>query len=50
MRIRSLIVVLAACANAPGAFAQQVVRYEPAEKDLKFVYATAPRWRRSEDM
>jgi acetamidase/formamidase len=26
---------------APAA-AQQVVRYEPAEKDLKFVYATAP--------
>jgi amidase len=24
------------------AFAQQVVRYEPGEKDLKYVYATAP--------
>jgi acetamidase/formamidase len=33
-----LLLILVA---APGA-AQQVVRYEPAEKDLKFVYATAP--------
>jgi acetamidase/formamidase len=31
--------ILAACSHA---FAQQTVRYEPAEKDLKFVYATAP--------
>jgi len=29
-------------AVAPAAVAQQVVRYEPTERDLKFVYATAP--------
>ncbi len=42
MHIRRIAVALAALAFAPGAFAQQVVRYEPAEQDLKFVYATAP--------
>jgi acetamidase/formamidase len=35
-------VVLVGLACAPRASAQQVVRYTPAEKDLKFVYATVP--------
>src|SRR5712692_21376 len=35
-------VVLAVSAGVRAASAQNVVRYEPAEKDLKYVYATAP--------
>jgi amidase len=37
-----LTVTLAVLVGAPGGSAQTVVRYEPAEKDLKYVYATAP--------
>jgi amidase len=42
MRHRMIGVVLVGLACAPRASAQQVVRYTPAEKDLKFVYATVP--------
>src|SRR5260221_4595563 len=35
-------IALACALMAAHAAAQQVVRYTPAEKDLKFVYATAP--------
>jgi amidase len=38
---RAIIVTLVWLAAVPVS-AQQVVRYEPAEKDLKYVYATAP--------
>ena len=34
--------VVASSLAAPSARAQSVVRYEPPEKDLKFVYATVP--------
>ncbi|MBI3492284.1 MAG: hypothetical protein HY047_10965 [Acidobacteria bacterium] len=40
MQTRVIALTLAACVSASAAFAQQVVRYEPAEKDLKYVYAT----------
>jgi len=36
------LALLAALATAAPSFAQQTIRYEPAEKDLKYVYATAP--------
>ena len=36
------ILTFTALVAAPRALAQQVIRYEPAEKDLKFVYATVP--------
>jgi len=39
---RFFIAVLAGIAAASSASAQQVVRYDPADKDLKFVYATVP--------
>ena len=43
MRSRlTVFLALVTLVAAPRAFAQQVVRYEPAEKDLKFVYATVP--------
>ena len=42
MQTRIIAFALAAAVCAPRAFAQQTVRYEPAEKDLKFVYATVP--------
>jgi acetamidase/formamidase len=41
MKTQTIPVTLAALATAFPAFAQRVVRYVPAEKDLKFVYATA---------
>jgi amidase len=37
-----IAVTVALLATAANARAQQVVRYTPTEKDLKFVYATAP--------
>jgi len=41
--MRSVLFVAAAVVGLPVvAAAQQTVRYRPAEKDLKFVYATAP--------
>ena len=40
MRMMALALVVLALASR--ASAQQTVRYEPAEKDLKFVYATVP--------
>src|SRR5262245_2351749 len=41
--MRSVLFVAAAVIVLPAvAVAQQTVRYHPAEKDLKFVYATAP--------
>src|SRR5580765_6222171 len=42
MDCRLIALTLAAIAVAPRVGAQQVVRYTPAEKDLKFVYATVP--------
>ncbi len=42
MPIRLITLAFVALLCAPRALAQQVVRYEPAEKDLKFVYATVP--------
>ena len=42
MHLRLIALTLAAIALAPRANAQQVIRYEPAEKDLKFVYGTVP--------
>ena len=42
MHIRHIVLTLVTLVSAPRAFAQQVVRYEPAAKDLKFVYATVP--------
>src|SRR5580765_1794764 len=42
MDCRLIALTLAAIAVAPRALAQQVVRYEPAAADLKFVYATVP--------
>jgi acetamidase/formamidase len=42
MRIRPALQAGLLCLAAVPAAAQQVVRYEPAERDLKFVYATAP--------
>ena len=41
MKTQTIPVTVAALAAAFPAFAQRVVRYVPAEKDLKFVYATA---------
>jgi amidase len=38
---RAILTVLVFLPSASG-FAQQVVRYEPRESDLKYVYATAP--------
>jgi amidase len=38
---RAILAVLVFLPSASG-FAQQVVRYEPRESDLKYVYATAP--------
>src|SRR4051812_30374684 len=40
--MRALMFAAAALVIASRASAQQTVRYEPAEKDLKFVYATVP--------
>ena len=41
--MRSVLCVAAAVLGLPAvAVAQQTIRYHPAEKDLKFVYATAP--------
>src|SRR6185436_13990228 len=43
--LQSIVLALAVAAAATfssAAAAQQVVRYTPSEKDLKFVYATAP--------
>jgi amidase len=40
--MKMLMSALAFAAITSPAAAQQVVRYTPAEKDLKFVYATAP--------
>ena len=42
MHTRQIVLALVALSFVPRAFAQQVVRYEPKEEDLKFVYATAP--------
>ena len=42
MHTRQIVLALVALSFVPRAFAQQVVRYEPAEQDLKFVYVTAP--------
>jgi amidase len=42
MHTRCIIAATLALACASSASGQQVVRYEPAEKDLKLVYATAP--------
>ena len=40
---RHLLVCAIAClSSASAALAQQVVHYEPADKDLKYVYATVP--------
>src|SRR5437660_6295815 len=39
---REIIAALLCLAAAPIASAQQIVRYEPREADLKYVYATAP--------
>src|SRR5947209_18493058 len=39
---REIIAALLCLAAAPIASAQQIVRYDPTEKDLKYVYATAP--------
>jgi amidase len=40
--MRVLLILAGVLAVATRAAAQNVVRYEPAEKDLKFVYATVP--------
>ena len=40
MSTRLITLALALSVTAPRAFAQQVVRYEPGDKDLKYVYAT----------
>jgi amidase len=40
--MRVVLILAGALAVAVQAAAQQVVRYDPAEKDLKFVYATVP--------
>jgi acetamidase/formamidase len=40
--MRPIAFTAAALVVAASAAAQQTVRYEPAEKDLKFVYATVP--------
>jgi amidase len=40
--IRAILAALASALAVTSASAQQVVRYDPAEKDLKYVYATAP--------
>ncbi|MBI3402438.1 MAG: acetamidase/formamidase family protein [Acidobacteria bacterium] len=37
-----IALTLAAAVAAPVAFAQQTVRYEPGDTDLKYVYATVP--------
>jgi acetamidase/formamidase len=42
MKTQTIPMTVAVLATALPAFAQRVVRYVPAEKDLKFVYATAP--------
>ena len=40
---KRVIALISVVLVSPGSlFAQQVVRYEPAEKDLKYVYATVP--------
>jgi amidase len=40
--MRPMAFTAAALTVAASAFAQQTVRYQPTEKDLKYVYATAP--------
>lgn len=40
--LRSLALASASVLLASSAVAQQIVRYEPTEKDLKYVYATVP--------
>jgi acetamidase/formamidase len=40
--IRTTVVAVALVSWTTAAAAQQTVRYEPSDKDLKFVYATAP--------
>lgn len=40
--LRSLAVASASVLLASSALAQQIVRYEPTDKDLKYVYATVP--------
>ena len=43
MRVRvACILSILAGAYSTAAAAQQTVRYEPADKDLKYVYATVP--------
>src|SRR5882672_1424476 len=42
MTRRVAAAAIACILSAPYAYAQQVVRYTPAEKDLKYVYATVP--------
>src|SRR5438046_9717158 len=39
---RAMISALSLLLATSSAFAQKVVRYDPAENDLKYVYATAP--------
>src|SRR3982751_2356815 len=40
--MKRAILAALACLPATAVFAQQVVRYDPRDSDLKFVYATAP--------
>jgi hypothetical protein len=42
MNTRVITLALIPFVCAPRAFAQQVIRYEPGEKDLKFVCPTVP--------